>query len=50
MHHRHWRTTQPMPFEEVKKKRDALREKWKPFDWTEIAKKATKASEAHDDE
>ncbi|KAH7731453.1 CWF19L2 protein [Aphelenchoides avenae] len=50
LHHRHWRSTQPMSFEEVKKKRDAMREKWKPFDWTGIAKKATKASEAHDDE
>lgn len=49
LHHRHWRNQQSMAFEEVKKKRDAFRDKWKPFDWTAIAKEATKTSEGPGD-
>lgn len=43
--HNKWRNPKEMSFNELKSKRDILREKWKKYDWTVIVKNALKNTE-----
>jgi hypothetical protein len=45
-----WRNVRRQSFAELKQKRDQLRDRWAPFDWTHIVKQRLSQSQEYGDD